>query len=48
VNAHANQISVHRSGNPWVYVRHNGRKIRIKEPIGSAEFARADGNQSMG
>jgi hypothetical protein len=30
-----------RYGNSWVYVRHNGRKIRIKEPIGSPEFARA-------
>jgi integrase len=33
-----------RYGNPWVYVRHNGHKIRIKETIGSPEFARAYGD----
>jgi hypothetical protein len=31
----------YRYGNPWVYVRRNRRKIRIKETIGSPGFARA-------
>ena len=30
-----------RYGNDWAYVRRNGRKIRIKESIGSPGFARA-------
>jgi hypothetical protein len=49
VNAHAIKFRYlrhykDRFGNPWVYVRHNGRKIRIKETIGSPEFACAYGD----
>ena len=28
-----------RHGNVWIYFRHAGRKIRIREPFGSAEFS---------